>query len=349
MTATDRADIPAHMVHKALITGCSGPNLTADERAFFADVRPCGLILFARNCVSRDQVRELTGSARGCIGDNLLVLIDQEGGRVQRLGPPEWRAYPPARAFGRLYEKDRDEGVEAARSVARLMARDLNDAGINVDCLPVLDVPAQGAHEIIGDRAYGDDPVTVIALGRAAAEGLLEGGVLPVVKHVPGHGRARADSHKGLPVIDATLEELEATDFRPFVALNDMPLAMTAHVVLKALDEKAPATISPLIMSEVIRGRIGFEGLVMSDDLDMAALSGSPAERARSVIAAGCDVALHCSGKLEDMKEVAAAVPNLDGKRLERFKRALDRLQAPSPLDEIRALALLEKAMGAVA
>lgn len=336
------------MVHKAVITGCSGPELTTDERVFFSDVRPCGLILFARNCDSRDQIRALTNSVRDCAGDDLLVLIDQEGGRVQRMGPPEWRAYPPARAFGHLYAANTGEGIEAARSVTRLMAYDLKEAGINVDCLPVLDVPGEGAHEIIGDRAYGDDPETVIALGRAAAEGLLEGGVLPVVKHVPGHGRARADSHKDLPVIDAPLEELEITDFKPFKALNDMPLAMTAHVVLSALDETAPASVSPLIMSEVIRGRIGYDGLVMSDDLDMAALSGSPAGRAEAVIAAGCDVALHCSGKLEDMKDVAAAVPELTGKGLERFQRALDRLQAPKPFDEERALALLDKATGAV-
>lgn len=337
------------MVHKALITGCSGTSLTADERAFFSDTRPCGLILFARNCASRGQIRDLAESARGCAGDDMLVLVDQEGGRVQRMGPPEWRVYPPARAYARLYAGDRQQGVEAVRAVARLMASDLHEAGINVDCLPVLDVPGPGAHEIIGDRAYGNDPDTVSVLGRAAAEGLMEGGVLPVVKHVPGHGRARADSHKGLPVIDATLEELEATDFRPFRALNDMPLAMTAHVVLRALDETAPATVSAHIMEEVIRNRIGFGGLVMSDDLDMAALSGSPGERARAVIAAGCDVALHCSGDPADVALVADAVPELTGQPLARFEAALGRLHPPALFDKERALGLLEMAMGATA
>jgi len=336
------------MAYKSLIAGCSGSELSVDEAAFFRDVRPCGLILFARNCVSRAQISRLVKTTQESVGQKILVLIDQEGGRVQRMGPPEWRAYPAARRFARLYAQDADQGIEAARLVTRLIAQDLHEVGINVDCLPVLDVPASDAHDIIGDRAYGDDAETISILGRAAAEGLLEGGVLPVVKHVPGHGRAKADSHKDLPVIDASLEDLEATDFRPFRALNDMPLAMTAHVVLTALDQSAPATISAHIMDEVIRRRIGFSGLVMSDDLDMAALTGLSAERASAVISAGCDVALHCSGILADMQVVADALPELGGRSLERFEGALARMIEPMAFDEDRALHLLNKTMEAV-
>lgn len=337
------------MVFKALIVGCSGPELTADERTFLRDVRPCGLILFARNCISPDQIRNLTADARDCAGEDLLVLVDQEGGRVQRMGPPHWRNYPSARSYAELYLNNPNIALEAVHAVTRLMAADLVDVGINVDCAPVLDVPAPGAHEIIGDRAYGDTPEMIIALARVVADAFLEGSVLPVIKHIPGHGRARADSHKDLPVIDASLEQLEKIDFKPFAALNDLPMAMTAHVVLKALDEDAPASVSTLIMDEVIRNGIGFDGLVMCDDLDMAALSGTPSERAKAVIAAGCDVALHCSGKIEDMVQVAAAVPELSGKALERFEAALGNLKPPEPFDEEQALLLLDKVQAAVA
>ncbi len=330
------------MVHKAFICGCSGPELTDNERTFLRDERPCGLILFARNCISRAQISRLTEEARSCAGDDLLVLVDQEGGRVQRMKPPEWRAYPPARAFAALYAEDAEKALEAAHLVTRLMAEDLHEVGINTDCAPVLDVPVPGAHEIIGDRSYGDDPDTIIALARTVAESFLEAGILPVIKHVPGHGRARADSHKELPVIDASADELEATDFRPFEALADMPLAMTAHVVLHAFDEDAPATVSPFIMSEVIRGRLGIKGLVMSDDLDMAALSGTPEERAGAVLAAGCDVVLHCSGVFEDMTRVARVVPGLHGDGEARFRAAIDRLKPPSTYDREKALAMLD-------
>ncbi|MDA7948992.1 MAG: beta-N-acetylhexosaminidase [Hyphomicrobiaceae bacterium] len=336
------------IAHKAFICGCSGPDLTDNERAFLRDERPCGLILFARNCVSREQITRLTDGVRECAGDDVLVLVDQEGGRVQRMGEPEWRAYPPARAFATLYGSDRDEALAAVRLVTRLMADDLREVGINTDCAPVLDVPVSGAHEIIGDRSYGDDPETIIVLARAMAESLLAGGVLPVIKHVPGHGRARADSHKELPVIDASREELEATDFRPFAALADMPLAMTAHVVLRAFDEDAPATVSRFIMTKVIREQLGIDGLVMSDDLDMAALSGKPGDRAQAVLAAGCDVVLHCSGVLEDMTRVAHVVPALDGDGEARFRAALDRLKPPSPYDREKALAMLDTMIGEV-
>ncbi len=262
---------------------------------------------------------------------------------MQRLGPPEWRKYPTARAYAELYQKKPGEALDAAHGVTRLMAADLHEVGINVDCAPVLDVPEPGSHDIIGDRAYGDNPQTIIALARVVADALLEGGVLPVIKHIPGHGRARADSHKALPVIEASLEELTASDFRPFKALNDLPLAMTAHVVLKALDEDAPASVSALIMDKVIRSSIGFEGLVMSDDLDMAALKGTLPQRAKGVISAGCDVVLHCSGNLCDAMEVADAVPVLKGRALARYQAALARLNEPVPFDEKRAIVMLEK------
>ncbi len=331
------------MAFVSLIVGCSGPDLTVNERSFLRDVRPCGLILFARNCISRDQIRNLTTDARECAGGDLLVLVDQEGGRVQRMGPPQWRKYPAARVFAELYRADPGEALEVARAVTQLMAADLVEVGINVDCAPVLDVPAPGAHEIIGDRAYGETPEMIIALSRVVADTFLEGGVLPVIKHIPGHGRARADSHKQLPVIDASLETLQEIDFKPFAALKDLPLAMTAHVVFKTLDEDAPASVSEHIIGVVIRKGIGFDGLLMCDDLDMAALSGTLPERAGAVIAAGCDVALHCSGKFEDMVQVAAVMPELNGKALERFETARGCLKTPELFDEVRALGLLEK------
>lgn len=348
MTLSSGGDIPANMAQKALITGCSGPVLTAGEHVFFREHRPCGLILFARNCISSDQIARLAADARACVaGEELLVLVDQEGGRVQRMGPPRWRAYPAARSFGRLYESDPADGVAAARAVARLMAKDLSEAGINANCAPVIDLPASGAHDIIGDRAYGGNPETIIALARAVAGGLLDGGVLPVIKHIPGHGRARADSHKELPVISASLEELRNSDFKPFEALNDMPLAMTAHIVLSAVDDAAPASVSGAIISQVIRGQIGFDGLLMSDDLDMAALTGTPGERARAVIAAGCDVALHCSGILADMAAAADAVPELNAAALVRLENAFGRLQEPAAFDQDRAESWLKKVLAA--
>jgi beta-N-acetylhexosaminidase len=343
LTIADGADIPDCMAFKSLIVGCSGPELTGDERSFLNDVRPCGLILFARNCISPDQIRCIVADARECAGSDLLVLVDQEGGRVQRMGPPHWRKYPAARSFASHYQSDPEEALEAAHAVTRLMAADLHEVGINVDCAPVLDVPVPGAHEIIGDRSYGETPEAIIALGRVVSDAFLAGGVLPVIKHIPGHGRARADSHKDLPVIDASLVELEEVDFKPFAALNDLPMAMTAHVVLKTLDEGAPASVSAFIIDEVIRKRIGFDGLLMCDDLDMAALSGTLPERARAVLAGGCDVALHCSGVFKDMVKVAAVVPELSGKALERFERVLGCLKPPVPFDEQRALELFEK------
>jgi beta-N-acetylhexosaminidase len=336
------------MTARAFIAGCSGPELTADERAFFRDSRPWGFILFKRNIESPEQVRALTEALRETIGvADAPILVDQEGGRVQRMGPPHWRRYPPGRAFGRASDPLMQR--EMARLGARLIADDLRSVGINVDCLPVLDVPVPGAHDVIGDRAYAEDPATVAVLGRAAAEGLLAGGVLPVIKHMPGHGRARADSHEALPVVDASRQELERIDFEPFRALADMPLAMTAHVVYTAIDPEAPATTSRTVMDEVIRGSIGFAGLVMSDDLSMKALSGSLRERAAAALAAGCDVALHCNGKLDEMQAVAEAAPVLSGKAKERTENAIARIRCrPEPLDPVDAHARLTAALAMV-
>lgn len=327
---------------KAFAAGCSSPTLSDDERAFFREARPCGLILFQRNCETPDQVKRLVGETREAVGsDAFMVLVDQEGDRVRRLRPPAWRGYPAARTFGDVYRHDEKRGLEAARLCARLWAGDLRACGINLNATPVLDLPVSGAHDIIGDRAYGEDADTVIALARAVTDGFMQGGVIPVVKHVPGHGRARSDSHEHLPVIDTAIEELERTDFRPFAALNDAPAAMTAHILLTALDAKRPVSISPVIIGQVIRGTIGFDGLLMSDDLSMKALDGSLAERAEGVMAAGCDMALHCNGTLPEMVEVAGVVPEFSGKSLARFEAAMAVTERSEPYDARRAEALL--------
>ena len=331
----------------AFISGCAGTSLSDDERAFFAETRPCGLILFARNCQSVSQLRTITEDFRDAVeSDAALVLIDQEGGRVQRLRPPQWRQMPPAQVYGDLYLYDPEGARAAAFAGGRLIATELREAGITVNCTPVLDVPEAGSHDIIGDRAFSFDPGVVSNLGRAVVEGTLAGGVLPVIKHVPGHGRAMADSHLSLPRIDASAEELIEVDFRPFMALCHAPLAMTAHVLLTAFDEERPASTSPVIMGEVIRELIGLTGLVMSDDIGMQALGGPFAERAAAVIDAGCDVALHCSGELAEMREVASAVPPLEGESAERFARAIAELGEPQPFDADQALVLVREAGG---
>ncbi len=330
---------------KAFIASCSGLSLTDEERSFFATARPCGLILFARNCEAPLQVRAIADRFRDAVeSDEALVLIDQEGGRVQRMRQPNWREMPPARVYGELYTHDPDAARDAAFAGARLIAEELSAAGVNVNCSPVLDVPDAAAHQIIGDRAFGDEPAVVTALGRAVVDGTLAGGVLPVIKHVPGHGRARADSHLSLPRIDAPALELIEIDFQPFMALADAPLAMTAHVLLTAFDDKRPASASPVIMRDVIRDVIGLKGLVMSDDIGMAALAGSMGDRAAAVVEAGCDVALHCSGNLAEMREVAAVVPPLSGESAERFARATGMLQEPAPFDTAAALARVAEA-----
>ena len=304
---------------RAVILGCSGESLSAFERDFFPAADPVGFILFRRNCSSPDQVRELVASLRECVGrDDAPVLIDQEGGRVARLRPPHWRLYPSA---ARLASLPDPLAERAARIAARLIAGDLRRVGITVDCLPVLDLPVEGADPVIGDRAYGSDPDRVARLGRAVCEGLLEGAVLPVIKHIPGHGRARVDSHDSCPLVETGHAELSRTDFAPFRALAAMPWAMTAHIVYTAIDASAPATLSRRVMSQVIRGEIGFDGVLVSDDLSMRALGGKIGERARRALAAGCDLALHCNGDSAEMEEIAAAARPISDATAERLRR----------------------------
>ena len=333
---------------QASIFGCAGPRLSAEEAAFFAEVNPWGFILFKRNVETPDQVRRLTDALRACVGrPDAPILVDQEGGRVQRLGPPHWPVYPPGRAYGTLAGNDPLLRREITRLGARLIAHDLAALGINVDCVPVLDVPQAGAHDIIGDRAYGQTPEEVAYLGRAAAEGLIAGGVLPIIKHIPGHGRALADSHLDLPVVDASREALSSVDFAPFRVLSDMPMAMTAHVVYAAIDPRRPATTSRRAIREVIRGEIGFSGLLMSDDLSMKALSGDFAERTRASLAAGCDVVLHCNGDMAEMKPIAEACRPLSGQSRRRAEAALARLaRNPEPFDVEEGRARFAAAFG---
>lgn len=321
---------------RACIFGCSGLELTKAETAFFAEIRPLGFILFRRNIDTPDQVAALIKALRACVEHEPLILIDQEGGRVRRLRPPHWPDYPPASQF-REFGNDPAEARDLARLGARLMAHDLHALGINVDCAPVLDVPQPGAHDIIGDRAYGVTPEEVAVMGRAACEGLLAGGVLPVIKHIPGHGRAGADSHTDLPVVETLLEDLIRVDFYPFRVNADMPLAMTAHVLYTAIDAKNPATTSKACL-KLIRETIGYDGLIMCDDLSMNALSGSLAKRARKSLQAGCDVLLHCNGQLDQMREVAEEAPALKGKVKRRAEAAMRRLlRTPEPLDSAAA------------
>ena len=335
---------------RALIAGCSGLSLTPNEAAFYREAMPWGFILFKRNVDNPAQVAALCAALRDSVGGDAPILIDQEGGRVQRMGPPHWPKYPSGRILGSLHTDDPLVGRELTRLGARLIAHDLRAVGINVDCMPVLDVPTPGAHDVIGDRAYGRTPEQVAILGRAAAEGLLAGGVLPVIKHMPGHGRARADSHLALPVVDTSREELERHDFAPFRMLTDMPLAMTAHVVYTALDPENPATTSRIVMDEIVRGHLAYDGLVMTDDLSMKALSGTFRHKTEAAFSAGCDMALHCNGVMEEMAEVAEAAPILSGDALRRAEAALQRIRhEPEPLDPVDARARLDAALAMVA
>ncbi|MEZ5851402.1 MAG: beta-N-acetylhexosaminidase [Hyphomicrobiaceae bacterium] len=315
---------------KAFITGVNGPELSGEEAAFLAAERPAGLILFTRNCESREQISRLVATFKRCVGsDRVLVLIDQEGGRVQRLRPPLSRLLPPAAAYAALFGDDPVKACAWARLVARHTAEDLVALGIDTNCVPVLDVPVPGAHDIIGNRAYGTSLDQIIRLGRAVAEGFMAGGVLPVMKHIPGHGRATSDSHLELPVVTQSIEALCSTDFVPFAALSTLPAAMTAHIVYTALDATEPASTSRCVIAGIVRGRLGFDGLLMSDDLSMQALSGSLGARTSAVLGAGCDLALHCNGHLDEMREVAAATPLLDGMARQRFDRAVAVTHAP--------------------
>jgi beta-N-acetylhexosaminidase len=331
------------MQARAFITGISGLQLSAEEREFIRSECPWGFILFKRNIETPRQVASLVEELKNLVGyTDAPILIDQEGGRVQRLGPPHWPIYPPGALFATLYDIDPALGLTAARLSARLIAADLDELGINVDCLPLADVPVPGADAVIGDRAYGTNPDKVASIARAVADGLEQGGILPVLKHIPGHGRAKADSHFRLPEVKTARSELERTDFAAFRALAELPMAMTAHVVFSALDPVHPATTSATIIAQVIRGAIGFQGLLMSDDVSMNALSGSIAERTRAIFSAGCDIVLHCNGKLEEMREVAAETPELSGKSLERAALALASRRAAQPFDRLAARSELD-------
>jgi beta-N-acetylhexosaminidase len=337
----------------ACILGCQGLELTQDERAFFRDARPWGFILFARNVASLAQLRRLTDQLREAVQDEgALVFVDQEGGRVQRLRPPLAARRPPAARFGELYERAPDTALEAVWLHHRLIAHELQAAGIDADCAPCLDVRTAEGHGVIGDRAFGERPAVVAALGRAAVDGLLAGGVAPVIKHIPGHGRARADSHQELPVVEEPLAVLEATDFEPFRSLADTPMAMTAHLAYTAIDPDACATVSRHVIGTVIRGAIGFDGLLMSDDLSMRALGGGLSERARRALEAGCDVVLHGNGALvgepvrdlmAELRAVADASPTLSGRAAERAADARAAARATQPFDPAAAEARLDE------
>jgi beta-N-acetylhexosaminidase len=331
------------MSTRAFITGVSGLELTAEERAFLRAERPWGFILFKRNIDNPAQVARLVEEMRGTTGDlDAPVLIDQEGGRVQRLAPPHWPVYPPGAVFGTLYDADPKAGLRAAWLSSRLIAADLVDLGITVDCLPLADVPVDGADAVIGNRAYGTEPDKVAIIARAVTEGLQQGGILPVLKHIPGHGRATADTHFKLPIVDTSKNDLEAIDFAAFRPLADLPMAMTAHVVFSALDATQPATTSATIIEQVIRGSIGFQGLLMSDDVSMNALAGSIAERTRAIVSAGCDMVLHCNGKLDEMRDVVSETPVLAGQALQRAQAALAARRQPQPFDRVAGRAELD-------
>ena len=334
---------------RSIILGCAGTTLSDDEIAFFADTQPLGFILFSRNCAEPEQVRALVRSLRDAVGRrDAPILIDQEGGRIQRLAAPPWRDAPAAGMFGRLAEVDPARAANAARMNMRLIAADLYDLGITVNCVPVLDLPAIGADPIIGDRAFGGTAALTTSLGEASADGLLAGGVMPVIKHIPGHGRAAVDSHQALPVVEASRAELTAVDFAPFRDFRITSWAMTAHVVYSALDPGTPATMSKTVIEGAIRGDIGFEGVLISDDLSMGALTGPLPERAAAALAAGCDLVLHCSGDMNEMKEIVAGVGPLSEESRTRLVRAAGGVPAPSEIERPAMLAhlnlLLEKA-----
>ncbi len=322
-----------------VIFGLSGPILTADERALFREADPVGFILFKRNIVDRDQLRALTDSLRDVSGrDNVPILIDQEGGRVQRMSEPNWPKFPAAgEPFGQLYARAPMTAIEAVRTNAEALALMLADVGINVDCLPLLDVRQPGANDIIGDRSFGSDPMMVAALGKATLDGLQAGGCVGVIKHMPGHGRSAVDSHLALPVVDADEAALEA-DLAPFIALKDAPMAMSAHVVYQAWDADHCATQSPIVIDKIIRKRIGFGGLLMTDDIDMKALSGTAAEKAGIAIEAGCDVVLDCWGRFDEMVAISKRLDAMSDLSKARLDSAMAGLKAPKAVDNMAAL-----------
>lgn len=319
----------------ATILGCAGPELTEAERSFFRAADPLGFIVFARNLVDPDQVRRLTADLRATVGrPEAPILVDQEGGRVARLKAPHWRHPPAADRFGAIAATDRARAAQAVRVNHELMAIELRVLGLNVDCAPLVDVRMEGAHDIIGDRAYGTNPYLVADLGRAAAEGLMAGGVMPIIKHIPGHGRSMVDSHFDLPRVDSDVDTLAATDFVPFRALHDIPWAMTAHIVYSAIDPNLPATLSRTVITEVIRGEIGFAGLLLSDDLSMKALKGGLDELAQNSLDAGCDVVLHCNGDMSEMELVVKGAKPLSSIGRARYEQGQRRLNARAGLDQ---------------
>lgn len=328
----DKGELPT-----AVIYGCAGLELTAEEKAFFAEQNPLGFILFARNCDNPVQVKKLVDDLKATVGHReALILIDQEGGRVARLRPPHWREYPAARTLANLADKSVQLAGEALYLNSRLIAEELTYLGINVDCLPLADVPVEGSHDIIGDRSYGNDPERVAVLGREASQGLMDSGVLPVLKHIPGHGRAMVDSHLDLPEVHTDLDELRRTDFAPFRELADLPLGMTAHVLYTAIDDKRVATLSPDVIT-LIREEIGFDGLLMTDDLSMKALKGDFAQLTRDALAAGCDIILHCNGNMTEMQAIASAISELSGEAAARAERAGRILSRNEPFDSLVA------------
>jgi beta-N-acetylhexosaminidase len=325
----------------AVIYGIKGTSLGKDEVAFFKDIKPYGYILFARNIESPEQVKRVIDELKSLGGDDRLpILIDQEGGRVARLRPPHWRKYPPAATFASLAATDKDEAVRAVYCNARLIAQELYDLGITVDCAPVADLPVAGAHDVIGDRAFGYDAQQVITLAQAQADGLMDGGIVPVLKHIPGHGRALCDSHHELPIVEESLELLQQTDFVPFRALAGLPMAMTAHVLYTGIDKNNLGTVSPTVI-RLIREDIGFSGLLMSDDISMKAMKGSFSERARDALKAGCDVVLHCNGDMKEMVEIARGITPLSGLAFARAGDAMRKVGAPKEFDVAEATALI--------
>ncbi|MBF0248577.1 MAG: beta-N-acetylhexosaminidase [Alphaproteobacteria bacterium] len=332
----------------AVVFGCAGTALSDDERAFFRETDPLGFILFQRNCETPDQVRALVNDLRETVGRaDAPVLIDQEGGRVARLKPPHWPEFPSARAYAKLYAKNAFEGIDAAETGGWLIAHELAQLGVTVDCAPVLDLVQKGADPIIGDRAFGPDVETISILAKAFMDGLMTGGVSPVIKHIPGHGRATVDSHKALPVVDTDLATLQDTDFAPFRALHMAGWGMTAHVVYTAVDKKRPATMSETVIRDVIRGQLGFQGVLLSDDLSMKALKGGFADRARDCLAAGCDVALHCNGDRAEMQAVRDGAAEMSSKAWARFKMTdLHRAGAAREHDVAEARRRFELLMG---
>lgn len=320
---------------KAMILGCSGLTLNDAERAFFKQENPFGFILFNRNIESADQVLRLSDELRAVVDNPLTpILIDQEGGRVQRLRPPLVANYPSASQLGEVFQKDQETGLHAVWLMSRLHAFDLLSLGVNVNCLPVLDVPSPDGHEVIGTRAYSNSAEDVAKMGRMACDGLRAGGVLPVIKHIPGHGRAIADTHKELPTVTTSHAELSASDFIPFKALSDELMAMSAHVVFSDIDKNDPATTSSTVIKDIIRTEIGFGGLLMSDDVSMNALSGDLAQRTSRIFSAGCDIVLHCCGDMDEMEGVASNTPVLSGASLSRAEAVLSSFSEPDDIDE---------------